>query len=135
MERIRRVAAAMMAGGFLLASGTSNAESRCAELRLKPLRCICGTVINQLGEAVPDATVAILKDEMEIAAVQTGVDGKFSFDELKGASYRLQVSSVGYQLSRFPIVVQNPSKKCKKALEILLVGGLEACDNIREVRQ
>jgi hypothetical protein len=41
--------------------------------------CVCGTIVDQVGEVVPGATVTILKDGTEIAAVETGVDGKFSF--------------------------------------------------------
>jgi Carboxypeptidase regulatory-like domain len=135
MERMRIVFATILVGGFLLAAGTSSAEVTCEALRLKPLRCVCGTVIDEAGEVVSDAAVTILKHGTEIATVQTRRDGKFSFEELKAGSYDLFARAVGFRLFEFPIVVESPEKKCKHTLEIVLVGGFETCTMIRMVKR
>jgi hypothetical protein len=136
LDRMRIVFAMIMAVGFLLLSGTSSAEVVCEELRLKPLRCVCGTVINQVGEIVANASVAILKDGKEIASTRTGADGKFSFNDVQTGSYDLDARAHDYNVFRFPIVVQKSGKKCKQALEIVLnVGGLENCTNISLIKR
>jgi hypothetical protein len=135
MERMLPVFATIIAG-FLLPVGPSRAEVRCEELRLKPIRCVCGTVIDEMDEVVSGATVTVLKDGTEMAAVKTGVDGKFSFNGLKAARYELKVRAVGYRFFDFPIIVQNAAKKCKQVLEITLpAGGLETCTSIRLVNR
>jgi hypothetical protein len=136
MKRMRLVYATIIAGSLLLPMEQLSAEVTCAELRLKPLRCVCGTIINEAGEVVPRATIRVLKGGTEIASVATGVDGKFAFSELKAATYGLWVGAEGFRLFEFPIVVQNPSKQCRQVLEIvLLAGGLETCESIRLVKR
>lgn len=131
-----RVLFAAMAAGLLLAAGALRAEVTCEAPRLKPLRCVCGTIIDQVGEVVPRADVTILRDGTEIATVETGIDGKFKFGELKAGNYDLQAQATGFRLFSFPIVVENPDKKCKRPLEIiLLASGLEICTSIRLVKR
>jgi hypothetical protein len=121
---------------FFLAAGVARAEVTCEELRLKPLRCVCGTIIDEAGEVVSRADVTILKDGKGIATLETGADGNFSFDELKTGSYDLHARAVGFRLFSFPIVVENPAKKCKQRLEIILpASGLETCTGIRLVKR
>jgi hypothetical protein len=119
---------------FLLLAGTSSAEATCVESHLKPLRCVRGRIIDPSGAAVPHVTVTVLKNEAEIAATQTGEDGAFSFDGLKAGDYDLHAAAFGFALFRFPIVLENPKKKCGRMLEITLALGLESCDGIRLVK-
>jgi hypothetical protein len=131
-----RVLFAAMSAGLLLAAGTLRAEVTCEEVHLKPLRCVCGTLIDQAGEVVSRADVTILKDGTEIATVETGIDGKFKFGELKAGNYDLQAQGTGFRLFSFPVVVENAAKKCKHPLEIiLLASGLETCTSIRLVKR
>jgi hypothetical protein len=103
--------------------------------RLKPLRCVCGTIIDESGEVVLRADVVILKDGTEIATVETGKNGKFSFQAIKPGSYDLQARAFGFRVFSAPIVVANPAKKCRQRLEIVMVGGLETCLEVRVVNR
>jgi len=136
MARMRALFVIIMAAVFLLAAGALSAEVTCEELRLKPLRCVGGTVIDEAGEVVSRADVTILKDGKDIATVETGVDGKFEFEDLKAAGYDLRVRAVGFRLFQVPIVAQSHAKKCKRALEIVLVRGVgEKCMGVRLVKR
>jgi hypothetical protein len=135
MVRTRLVFATIIAGGFLLAVGTSRAEVTCERLRVEALRCVRGTVIDEQDDVVPRADVAILKDGTVIANVETGKDGKFKFGKFKPASYDLWVTAERFRRFQVPIVVQNPATKCKQALEIVLVGGGETCMSVRLVQR
>jgi len=125
--------------GFLLVlpAGSSGTTEICKEVRLKPLHCVCGTLINELAEPVSYATVTVvLRDGTGRAAITTGGDGKFSFEELTPGSYELQVQAAGFRSYRFPIVVVKPESKCKRALEIkLTIGYPENCTGVRLVKR
>jgi hypothetical protein len=116
--------------------GTCNAEVVCKKPELKPLRCVCGSLINATGEPVPRATVTVVDGQTEIAVTQSSADGKFVFSDLKAGSYSLHAQAAGYEIFQFSIVVDKPGKKCKRSLLILLnVGGLETCTSIRLVKR
>jgi len=129
IKRGRCAFATFLAGVLLtLAASTSHTEVLCKEIRLKPLRGVCGKVIDQAGEPVAHATVTVLKDGAQLATAQTGEDGRFSVEGLKAGSYEIQAQATGFPGFRFPVVVEKPGKICKRALEILLqVGRLENC--------
>ncbi len=75
---------------WLLLSVTSDAlvasEVICRQERVKPVRHICGIVIDQSGAPVAHVKVTILKGETKLVAVETGENGKFSFDGLRRAA-------------------------------------------------
>ena len=133
MARLRVLFATMGAG--LLAAGTLSAEVTCEKLRVEPLRCVGGTIIDQADGVIPRAEVSILKDDTVIATVETGLDGKFRFGELKAGSYDLQARAPGFRFFSIPIVLKNPAKKCTQVLEIVLPIGGEYCKSIRLVRR
>jgi len=121
--------ATIVAGLLILPAGNSRAEISCGkELRLKPVRCVCGMIIDLIGEPVPGVTVTVLKDGTELAAAKTASDGKFIFSELKSGNYELNAQAAGFRIFQSPIVVTNPAKRCRRGLVILLdTGGLESC--------
>lgn len=92
----------------------------CNQKPVKPLRHICGIVIDESGTPFPRVRVTILKGASEVATVQTGDDGKFSFEGLKGANYELQAQKDGFHDFRIPVVLVKPRGRCTRALEILL---------------
>jgi hypothetical protein len=82
--------------GLLLPVGAVRAEAICGKVRpLKPVRCICGKLIDQSGAPVSGATVKMVKglpyfardddgrwflqDATDIAGVKTAGDGSFIF--------------------------------------------------------
>jgi hypothetical protein len=128
---------AIVAAGLLLPVTTGAlcaSEVICSQERVKPVRHICGIVIDQSGAPVAHARVAILKGETELVAAETGEDGKFSFDGLKTGSYDVQAQKEGFHTFRFPIVLVKPGERCKRALEVELIVGGEACAGVRLVK-
>lgn len=134
--RVRAAFTTVVAGVLLLLPASSPSTTAiCEEVRLKPLHCVCGTLINAAGEPVARATVTILREGARRAAVNTGEDGKFSFDKLKAGNYEVQVQAEGYRTFQFPIVVVKPDSKCKRALEIGLTTGYPVdCTSVRFVK-
>jgi hypothetical protein len=137
MEKKRNLFATIMAGLFLLpAAGSLSAEVICGkEPRLKPVRCVCGKLIDPTGGPVSAVIVKVLKDGTEVATMVTAGDGKFIFGELKSGNYELNAQADGFRMFRSPIVVAKPAKKCRRGLVILLdTGGLESCGS-RVIKQ
>jgi Carboxypeptidase regulatory-like domain len=113
-----------MAGLFLLSTGNLWAEVVCNQRPpLKPVRCVCGKLIDQSGTAIADAAVTVRKDGKDLETVKTGGDGKFIFAGLKSGSYELNADARGLVIFHSPIVVSNPAMKCKRRLVIVLVTG------------
>jgi hypothetical protein len=112
---------APMLVGFLIISAASRAEVICEKVRpLKPVRCVCGKLIDPTGGPVSGATVTVVKDGTDFAT-KTASDGTFFFDQLRSGSYELSANADGLVPFRSPIVVSNPVKECKRGLLILLV--------------
>jgi hypothetical protein len=124
--------------GFLLVlpAGSPGTTEICKEVRLKPLHCVCGTVLNVLGEPVANATLTVLSNGNGSTVVKTSERGEFSFDELTPGNYELQVQANGFRRYQFPIVVVKSKSKCSRALEIrLTIGYPENCTGIRIVKR
>lgn len=112
----------ILAIGFLLLAPTRVfcTSVTCNQKRVKPLRHICGIVIDESGAPVPQARVTILKDGTELATLQTGTDGQFSFEGLKQGNYEFQAQKEGFHGFRIPVVLVKPRDQCKRALEVVL---------------
>ena len=136
MESIRIVHAIIVAG--LLLSVTTEAlcasEVICSQKPVKPVQHICGIVIDQSGAPVAGVKVAILKGDTELVSVETGKDGKFSFDGLNAGNYDIQAQEESFHTFRFPIVLVKPGERCKHALEVELIVGSEACSGVHLVK-
>jgi hypothetical protein len=108
--------------GLLLIQTALRAEVTCEKVRpLKPVRCVCGKLIDPVGGPISGATVKIVKHGRDIATVKTATDGNFTFGELKSGNYELDADSDGFRPFRSPIVVSNPVKQCQRGLLITLV--------------
>ena len=90
----------------------------------EPIHHVGGTVINQLGEPIPNAEVSVLRESLEVAAQQTGKDGKFSLEQLDAAKYNIQVYGEGYLDAYFSVVIVKPGTKCERALQVGLAVGM-----------
>jgi hypothetical protein len=97
---------------------------------LKPIRQVCGTVRNQLGELIPNATVTILRGETELFTVPAASDGKFAIEGLSAGSYKLCVHAQGYLDEWASLVIKKPSTKCGKKLEVVL-GTMSCVGHVR----
>jgi hypothetical protein len=120
---------AAIIAGILLPARQLSSEVICGkDLRLKPLRCVCGKLTDATGGPVPGVIVKVVKDGTEVASLKTGQDGKFKFVELNSGNYELNAQADGYLIFRSPIVVAKPEKRCRRGLAIFLdTGGLESC--------
>jgi Carboxypeptidase regulatory-like domain len=122
-------------GGFilLLPAGLSCATTCIAPPPLKPVHHVCGVVIDPSGGPVSNARVAILNGGREVASLQTGEDGKFSFDQLSAGHYDIQVGATGFVTALSSIVLVKPAPKSNRALQVHLDVGM-GCSPINEVK-
>ncbi|HEX5430819.1 MAG TPA: carboxypeptidase-like regulatory domain-containing protein [Bryobacteraceae bacterium] len=130
MKKKCNLTAMLVAEFLLLTAGPLSAEVICkAEPPLKPVRCVCGKLVDQSGVPVSGATVKVIQNGKVLEIVKTGGDGKFNFAGLKSGSYELNAQADKiFREFRSQIVVSRPSRKCKHRLVIVLVlGGLENC--------
>jgi len=91
-------------------------------------------VINEAGEPIPNAKVSVLRGEAEIVSVQSGSDGRFSFERLDSGNYEVRVEAEGYKTARSPVTVAKPGTKCKGGLQVLLAVGM-GCSSVGRVKR
>jgi hypothetical protein len=107
--------------GLVLVQTASRASVICDKVRpLKPVRCVCGKLIDPAGGPVSGATVTVIKDGIDLVTKETDDHGNFFFDDMKSGSYELSAHILGLLPFRSPIVVANPAKKCKRGVFIVL---------------
>lgn len=123
----------IVAAILLLLASTSSANI-CVIGKIKPLRHVCGIVVDQSAAPIPGAAVEILKDGAEIAVAQTGESGKFSFQPLAAGNYEIVVEASGFRNLRYKIVAAKPQTGCNKILRIQLALGGE-CDDMKLVKE
>jgi hypothetical protein len=126
--------ATAIAGVSLLMPARISSEAFCEKLRLKPIRCVCGTVIDAAGDPVSDAKVTIFRGETELASVKTSSDGKFALEGLKDGNYELQFNDPPFLQFRFPIVLVKPTKEWHRRLWVnLILPYPDSCAGVRLV--
>lgn len=59
-------------------------------------RTITGTVVDSTKQTLPGSTVKLTTEQNENISTSTGVDGKFTFQGIKGTKITLLISSLGY---------------------------------------
>jgi hypothetical protein len=110
--------------GVLLIQTASRATVICGKVRpLKPVRCVCGELIDPTGDPIAGVTVKVIKDGRDLATKETDGHGNFIFGELKSGSYELSAQLEGFMPFRSQIVVASPVKQCTRGLSIMLVLG------------
>ncbi len=120
---------------LLLSAGTSGGEVTCFPVRLKPIRCACGTIINAAGGPVDDAAITLLKDGTALAVVNADQGGKFAFDVSNPGDYEIKAEAPGFQQIRFAVSIVKPQAKCKRALKVKLITAGEECSGVWLVKQ
>lgn len=101
-DRMRKLALTIV--GLLAGAWGLPAEVRCGPIRaLKPVRCLCGGMIDQTGGPAADITVKVTKHGENVATTKTSGDGRFTFRELPAGKYELDAE--GFEPIRSPIVV------------------------------
>jgi hypothetical protein len=118
--RILHIFGTVLAALLALPLSASATTVVCKELRLKPLHCVRGAVIDPVGEPAPGVTVTIVKDGVATAKSKTDEKGHFSFGVMEPGNYELRVQAEGFLTEHIPIIVKKPRGKCRRALEIRL---------------
>jgi Carboxypeptidase regulatory-like domain len=134
MKIIPKAIACLLAAFLLLPTAHAN-EAICKPQKVKKVSRLCVVAIDPSGAPVAGVHLQVFDGEKEIAEGLTASDGRFSFDSLRAGSYQVKVHADGFKDDAFPIVVTNSSKKCKRAVEMLLyVGWLPCAGVIRLVK-
>ena len=104
------------------------------EPKLKPLRHACGIVVDPYNRPIPNTKVEILGGAMEVSAVRTGEDGKFSFERLAAEHYGIRVEATGFHPESIHIVLVRPKTPAKRMLRIRLCAGIYEGPDIRIIK-
>jgi Carboxypeptidase regulatory-like domain len=115
---------------LLLAVQGFGDERVCLPLRLKPIHCARGIVIDQSGTPIDDVTVTLFKDGKMVATVSDQEDGKFSFDVSQPGNYEIEAKKLGYSGLRFPVVIVKPRKSSARILKVVLDTGGDPCSHV-----
>jgi hypothetical protein len=111
----------------LLAMAGGASANECVEIPhpKKPLSHVCGVIVDPMGGTIAGAKVQILaeKNDSVLAEVQSGSNGRFSFETLKEGRYQIRVVAEGFSVFQVPIRVHNPKAKCKGSLKVTVVVG------------
>jgi hypothetical protein len=129
-----RVAVAVMVATFLVPVALGTTET-CAPVRLKPLHCVCGELLDIPGDPIGHGRVTVFQHGAKTTDAETADDGKFRVDGLKEGNYELQVEANGFKSFRFPIHLVKPQKNCKREIEVVLtIGYPQYCTGVRLVK-
>jgi hypothetical protein len=117
--------AAILIGFLLFFTSDFSYATECVALPpLKPIHHVCGFVVAPSGDPIPNAKVIVLEGGNEVAAMRTGPDGRFAFEQLKTGKYDVRVDANGFLSAFSSIVVVTPGASCKKELYVLLEVGM-----------
>ena len=90
---------------------------------------VSGKVVDSTGEALPGATVVIMRqDSTQVTGQQTSSDGSFSISSIKDGDYLLRASFVGFKTVFLPLSL---SKKNRQ----IVVGEITLNDNAQLMRE
>ena len=121
MRSRRALLTAGGAGLLVLLSAISSSANTCVALPgLKHVRHVCGIVINQLDEPIPNARLTLLKGGAELVTIETGADGRFAFGAVEAGDYELRAERIGYLAVRSAIKIARPTAKCTRGLRVVL---------------
>jgi hypothetical protein len=135
MKAALKVVLTSTAVAFLFSAATCGNEVICKQQKVKKVPHLCISLINQAGEPVPDANLIVSNEAKKIAEGRTDKDGKLSFDGLKKGNYIVSIRANGYQENEFQIVINNPSAKCDRAVQVMLsVGGPQCRGMVKLVK-
>lgn len=117
-----------LAGFLVLFWASSSFADTCIFLPLKPVRHVCGIVMNQAGERISNARLTLLKGGTELVTVETDANGRFDFKTAAAGNYVLRASMQGcYVEVRSAIKIVRPIETCKQALEVMLPVSMIHC--------
>ena len=101
-------------------------ESVCNPQRVKKVPRLCVSLIDQSGGPVRNANLIVLETGRKSARAKRPLMADF-IDDLKPGAYTVEIRADGFQKDQFQIVITNPSKKCKHAVQVQLYVGWLPC--------
>lgn len=136
MEKRRAPITRLIAAIILLVPAGTAGVIPCVSIRTKPilLHHICGTVRNSAGDPVAKATVTVSQGSKELGTLQTGAEGKFSFEKFDQGRYKVRVEAEGYARAQTSISIAKPTAGCKRSLVVSLAESGKCSTAKREER-
>lgn len=107
----------------------------CVNKRLKPLKHLCGVVVDSQGEAIVDATISVTRAGAAVSTTKTDSHGEFSFDALGVGQYELKAEAKNFVKFGFPITIAKLGTKCTRRVRLQLAIGGQDCSDIRLIRR
>ncbi len=103
----------------------------------KPMRHICGVVVDFQGQPIPDVRIVVSDGEKEIAATPTTDAGEFDFHSLPNGRYNVLMERRGFRSFQFPVAVTKTEATCKRQLRVKLTLGapLRDCEEIQVIKK
>lgn len=112
---------------LVLFCATSSFADTCIVLPLKPVRHVCGVVVNPAQERIPNARLTLLKSGAEPVTVETDADGRFEFKGVAAGDYVLRASKLRYVEVQSAIKIVRPMETCRQPLEVMLPVSMVGC--------
>jgi hypothetical protein len=84
------------------------------------VRQVLGVVVDPDGRPISEAKVAVLKDDVQIAAQQSKADGGFSFDGLIAGRYELRVEARGFSRGYYNLILYKPERTWRRMIRVPL---------------
>ena len=120
-------------GGLFLSSLSIQPLSAniCVNKTLKPVKHLCGVVVDFQGKPIANATISVTRAGSEVSATKTDSQGEFSFDALGVGQYELKAEAKYFVKFGFPITIAKPDDKCTRKVRLKLALGGQDCSEIR----
>jgi hypothetical protein len=99
------------------------------------VRQVLGVVVDPDGRPISEAKVAVLKDDVQIAAQQAKYDGRFSFDGLAAGGYELRVEARGFMPGGYNLILYKPERSWRRMIRVPLDVGMGCASNITLVKR
>lgn len=124
-------------GGLFLSSLPMQplSANTCVNKRLKPLKHLCGVIVDFQGAPIANATISLTRAGAVVGATKTDSQGEFSFDALGVGQYELKAEAENFVEFGFPITIAKPGAKCTRKVRIDLATGGQDCSDIRLIRR
>lgn len=129
LHRINRRVSRIAAGAFTatlsitsaVAQNSTDSQTRTVDApsttqpnRWTARSSIVGTIKDQNGALIPNATIFLSNTELRLALyASTGLDGQFKFDSLQDGSYKLRIEAPGFAASEENSVYLQPNSEAR----------------------
>jgi hypothetical protein len=121
---------------FVLAMKSSTQADVCVFERPKPIRHVCGLIVDSQTEPIGGAKVTLFKRGKELLTARSSEDGKFDLQKVPNGHYELLVEHQFFKWFRFAFIVTRTSDICTSQLRVEMATGIpHDCENLRVVEK